>query len=297
MKRSSILKKVYIVICFTLLIIVISYITLGYKSNVEQKNIVYNGQCGTKVFWKFDKNQILTIYGKGSMYNYGHYDDRQENEAPWDFIASEIKEIHIENGVETVGYYAFYNVASKKVVIADTVNTIKEGAFMGNQMEKIELPAKLKYVEKYIFSGCSNLKEVKIPSSVVSLGQYSFECCRSLYEMSLPDSVTEIGSGTFSGCSNLENIRLSKKMSHIGINVFEDCERLRNISIPEGVKTIPSGCFELCTGLETVEIPKTIRVIKSFAFLGCKNLKEITIPSDETIIEKEAFPKWTKIKR
>ena len=54
-------------------------------------------KCGDGLTWKFE-NGVLTISGEGDMYNYSF---------PWDALKDEITSVVIENGVTSIGNYAF----------------------------------------------------------------------------------------------------------------------------------------------------------------------------------------------
>ena len=87
-----------------------------------------SGFCGTEdsnVNWSLDKEGILHITGEGTM-------DSLESEAdvPWAQYRSEIKEIQIEDGVTSVGAYAFCNCSDvTETVLPDSIKNIGEFAF------------------------------------------------------------------------------------------------------------------------------------------------------------------------
>lgn len=87
-----------------------------------------SGFCGTEdsnVNWSLDKEGILHITGEGTM-------DSWESEAdvPWAQYRSEIKEIQIEDGVTSVGAYAFCNCSDvTETVLPDSIKNIGEFAF------------------------------------------------------------------------------------------------------------------------------------------------------------------------
>lgn len=106
------------------------------------------GTCGKMLEWKLESH-ILTISGTGNMDNYSLEDDQ----APWKAYGDEITEVVIENGVETIGDYAFYGLT---------------------QLEKVEIPESIGSIGAYAFSGCDALKAFELPESVTDVAETAF---------------------------------------------------------------------------------------------------------------------------
>ena len=86
------------------------------------------GFCGTEdsnVNWSLDEEGILHITGEGTMASW-----ESEADVPWAQYRSEIKEIQIEDGVTSVGAYAFCNCSDvTETVLPDSIKNIGEFAF------------------------------------------------------------------------------------------------------------------------------------------------------------------------
>lgn len=84
------------------------------------------GSCGTNITWKYsDTSKTLTIYGTGPMWNY-----TSSYRSPWNDYSSMIEKIIIEDGVTSIGDYAFYGCSSlTSVTIPSSVISIGENAF------------------------------------------------------------------------------------------------------------------------------------------------------------------------
>lgn len=89
-------------------------------------------KCGDNLAWSLNNNK-LTISGTGEMYNYA------KGESPFSKLAGYINQVQIEDGVESIGDYAFYGCAL---------------------FEMLKLPATVSTVGKDAIGGCNNLKEM-----------------------------------------------------------------------------------------------------------------------------------------
>lgn len=85
-----------------------------------------SGFCGAEentVSWSLDENGVLEIAGQGAMNEW-----QNEEEVPWNGYRDQITEVRIEEGVTSIGVYAFADCEKLvKLDIADSVQTI--GAF------------------------------------------------------------------------------------------------------------------------------------------------------------------------
>ncbi len=87
-----------------------------------------SGFCGTEdsnVNWSLDEEGTLHITGEGAMASW-----ESEADVPWTQYRSQIKEIQIEDGVTSVGAYAFCNCSDvTETVLPDSIKNIGEFAF------------------------------------------------------------------------------------------------------------------------------------------------------------------------
>ena len=87
-----------------------------------------SGFCGTEdsnVNWSLDGEGTLHITGEGAMASW-----ESEADVPWTQYRSQIKEIQIEDGVTSVGAYAFCNCSDvTETVLPDSIKNIGEFAF------------------------------------------------------------------------------------------------------------------------------------------------------------------------
>ena len=97
----------------------------------------------------------LTVSGSGAMADYASTSNRG-----WNSSVSSITSIVVEEGVTSIGKYAFYgcnNASMTSVTLPSTVTSIGYGAFWN----------------------CGNLTTCNIPASVTSIGSSAFYSCES----------------------------------------------------------------------------------------------------------------------
>ena len=169
---------------------------------------VVSGTCGDNVYWSFS-NGTLTISGEGAMDDFYPWDDYDPSKAPWSEL--DINEIVVEDGVTSIGDYAFRSCTSlTSVAIPDSVTSIGGAAF----------------------SYCTSLTSVAIPDSVTSIGDFAFDDCTSLTSVAIPDSVTSIGDFAFNWCDSLTDVYYSgSEAQWASINIGESNDPLTSATI------------------------------------------------------------------
>ena len=228
---------------------------------------IYNdtGSCGENVTYYIDSvNKLMTISGKGAMANYESFGSN----APWKLYMDYVKAVVIEDGVTSIGEFAFRECTS---------------------LASITIPDSVTSIDKYAFYGCTSLASITIPDSVTSICYAAFSGCTALASITIPDSVTSISNGAFYGCTALASITIPDSVTSIGEFAFEGCTSLASITIPNSVKSIGLSAFYGCTALASITIPDSVTSIGKSAFYGCTSLEKIEIPVSVTSIGERAF--------
>ena len=282
---------------------------------------VASGTCGTDMSWQLSSDGVLTISGAGEMTEYS-----LNEAAPWYPYISEIRSVIVEDGVTSIGNYAFYNCAGlADVSFADSVTYIGNKALHEcTGLTDIILPAGLTQTGQSMFYGCSSLSSVTLPEGLTNIGNSMFYGCSALTSITIPDSVALIDNYAFYGCSSLTSITLPDGSTSIGSYVFKNCSALTTITIPAGVTSIGDETFVGCTELSMIQvvegntsyssdgygilydkekstlvaapgnieycvIPDSVTKIGGSAFSGCSRMTSITIPAGVTNIGVSAF--------
>ena len=165
----------------------------------------------SNIKWSFDsKTGTLTISGTGEMDDYNEHDIK----APWKKYNNYMTNIIIENGITSIGNYAFWCSEAFNITIPNSVKNIGKGAF----------------------AYCKNLTNVTIPNGVTSINYYTFDFCNSLTNITIPNSVTSIDNYAFKNCTNLKSITIPNSVTSINYSVFSGCTSLKDIYY-EGTKS------------------------------------------------------------
>ena len=242
--------------------------------------------------WKLYEDGTLTISGTGAMKDY----NADDNLSPA-YNNSKVKKVVIEDGVTSIGAYAFYECSSlTSITIPNSVTNIGAAAFDScGSLTSITIPGSVTSIGTVAFYNCSGLTSVTIPDSVTNIGAAAFDSCGSLTSIVIPNSVTSIESYAFSACSSLTSITIPDSVTSIGNNAFDSCSSLTSITIPDSVTSIGNNAFDSCSSLTSITIPDGVASIESYAFYNCSGLTSITIPDSVTNIGAVAFDSCTSL--
>ncbi len=242
------------------------------------------GDCGKNASWLY-KNNTLYISGVGDMYDY-----TATESAPWSDCADEIKKIIINEGIISVGDYAFSSCSKiTSLNLPESVDSIGEYAFNGcSSLEEITMGDYITEIKNYTFNECTHLTSIELPENLTKIGDYAFFSCSALPVMVIPETVSHIGAYAFAECTNLQSINIPSGITVIMERTFENCA-LKEVNIPGTVKTIEKYAFSKCASLQEIVIPNGTEEIQSAAFSFCSSLSKITIPESVVTIGTSIF--------
>lgn len=140
------------------------------------------GSCGENATWTLDTEGKLTINGTGPM------DDLINDQMqPWSKFRSSITCVEIQDGITSIGNYAFaYCTHLTMAYIANSVTSIGSDAF----------------------DCCTALSSANVPDGVTTIGFEAFYQCKEISYLNLPSTVTEIKDNAFFGCTNCKQINI-----------------------------------------------------------------------------------------
>ena len=211
-----------------------------------------SGSCGTNLTWTLYDNNELVISGTGEMADY--YSNN--GNAPWYNYRGIIESVIINEGVTSIGAYAFQNCTALTLV---------------------ELPDSLEHLGDYTFENCDSLISLKLPLNTKTVGFGVFRGCNidSLYfEGTINDWLQlDLSSGGF--------------LFYVD-SLYISGELIENLAIPDGVSSIQGWAFSQYSKIKTVVIPATVTTIGDGAF-NCRNLVYAEFLGDAPSIGADAF--------
>ena len=271
------------------------------------RTFVASGTCGTNLSWSLNDQGVLTISGTGAMTDWTSY-----SSVPWYSKRDSIKTVVIENGVTTIGRYAFYNYTNlTSVTIPDSVTTIGDCAFYGcDGLTSVTIPDSVTTIDYSAFRYCTSLTSVTIPDSVTTIGIYAFRYCTGLKSVTIGTGVTTIGWEAFCYCTGLKEVYFNavscSDMAYDG-NAFAMAGST-GIKVVIGAKVtkipayifkytyVDSGWTEWAEDSSRAGVTEVIfeegSVCTSYgahAFEDCRSLETITIPASVKSIGESAF--------
>ncbi len=197
--------------------------------------------CGPDLTWTLEEDGTLRITGTGLMDNYEQVGEEPARDgmepvirsfAPWD--GSKVTRVVIEEGVASIGAYAFENSAMTEITLPATLTSVEDGAFDNcGKLKTVILPDSVKAIGMLAFNECTSLTEIRLPASLTSVGAAAFRMCIKLTELTLPDAVREVGMYAFHNCTALKTITLPASLETIGEYAFDGCYALRAVIVPK----------------------------------------------------------------
>lgn len=115
------------------------------------------------------------------------------------------------------------------------------------------IPYGIQRIGTYAFDGCSDLQAIELPTSVTYIEEGAFKGCESLTKMIIPESLTEIEPKILWSCTSLTNVDIPDGVTSIGFRAFAECENLAGITVPASVEDINEDAFE--------DVPTTMKVV------------------------------------
>lgn len=188
-------------------------------------NPVAKGKCGNNLTWEYDLNQQrLTISGTGDMYDmdYGYVEyaaystriypdgfwffgsgltverrlvpvtETRNDDQPWRYYY--IRELCIEEGVTSIGAYAFYGLDIDNIEIkGSTLKKIGRYAFSHSMIREFKLPESLENIDDYAFSENYMLQNLKLNEGLLTIGWNAFMGTKYRDYLEIPESVVWMG--------------------------------------------------------------------------------------------------------
>ena len=297
-------KKIISLLLSVLMIITALPLT-AVNSFAETPTSGTTGDCT----WSLD-GTVLTISGNGDMEYYSDYpllpwgssitkvviEDGVTSIGDWAFYACrQLTSVTISDSVESIGDCVFYECTSlKSITIGSGVKNIGNGAFKSTAYYNDEsnwdngilyIGNHLIVAERYI----SGSVEIKQGTKIIADSAFAY--CESLTSITIPSSVTRIGEYAFYDTAYYnDESNWDNGILYIGNHLIRAKSDISgSVEIRRGTKTIANGAFAKCKSLTSTIIPDSITSIGDSVFRDCRSLTSITIPNSVTSIGNSAF--------
>ncbi len=280
---------------------------------VEKPASVASG-VSDSLIWELDQDGTLTFSGTGQMKNY-----ESKSEMPWYAYRDQIRTVVLDEGVASIGDYAFYGMPLlESVEMASTVTEIGDYAFKNApKLAHVTLPEKLSSLGDSAFYACTSLRSIEIPAELYTIKPYTFKNCTALAEvtfregnlmkisdgafyntaltaLTLPDCLDILDEYTFKNCAGLTDIVLGCGLTELREAVFYGTA-ITELTIPEGITRIGPYAFKNCTELVRMELPESLNSVGEASFYECSALESLELPDAVTTIGSYAFRKCTAL--
>ena len=225
---------------------------------------------------------------------------REEKELLVVFQTEERPEYEADAGTTVIGENALAGNASlRRVVLPDTVHTIRAAAFEGcQQLQEVFLPEGLEKIEAEAFSHCIRLREIHLPAALKVLGSHAVsdtfgwsDSLNGLEQITVdernPVFHTEGGAlfqNLFSGENGAEKTgrALVKYFGHD--QIYE---------IPSDVVQILPAAFRRAD-FSRVDVPRSVEDVGMDAFRECSRLENIYLEESDTLLYIPGQPVYRK---
>lgn len=164
------------------------------------------------------------------------------------FARSGLQSVTIPEGVEEIGYAAFYHCDNlTDVSIPQSVQNVEIAAFGKTpwltEWEQNGNGDFLIVGDGILLDYRGEGNEVVIPDSVKQIGAEAFKDCGSITKVQIPDSVDIIGEAAFFGCSNLTAVEGGNQVKEIRDRAFAECP-ITTIRVPASVEKIGLRAYD-----------------------------------------------------
>ena len=198
--------------------------------NASARELSENGVFSENLTWSYDDSTgTVTIGGTGKMEGYQAVD----YVSPF-YENLNIKNVIIEDGVTTIGAYAFVGCKGvESVIISDSVESI----------------------DAFAFSGCSSLESVTIGKGVSEIGCEAFKGCRNIKKVYISD-VSSWCKIDFSEDFDFNSATVSSNPLSVsrGAQFYLNDTLVTEVIIPEEVTSVSRYLFGNITSIEKITV-------------------------------------------
>lgn len=182
---------------------------------------------------------------------------------------ADMTEYVFDQGITEIGDFSFARTGLTSVTLPDGLETIGYGAFYHcDGLNEVEIPASVRTIEPYAFANTPWLTNWMNGSGdeFLIVGDGILLAYRgSNSKIEIPDGVRSIAQGCFSGHTGIVSVSLPPSLEIICEEAFADCRNLSSMTGGVNVRKIEDRAFSGCP-LTTVKIGPNVEEVGLRAF-------------------------------
>ena len=203
-------------------------ITVETPGDVPEQGYAKSGTYGENITWSYDAG-TLRFSGKGNMNNISN--GSRGERAPWyhsDYRDS-ITNIVIEEGITSVGSWAFISLVN---------------------VTTVTIPSTVTVIQPHAFQNCQGIKCMNLPNGLTAIGVDAFLFMDSCEEFKIDDK----SDGTHPAFYTEDGVLFNNKT----LITYPQGNKRTSYRVPYGTKELGALSFANTPNLQTVYIPETM---------------------------------------
>jgi hypothetical protein len=161
---------------------------------------------------------------------------------------------------------------SGNVQLLDGIKEIPSSAFQYCRLDAVVIPNSVEEIKDGAFNSCPNLTEVQFGSGLKVIGREAFANCPFLQILDFSNTqLKSIAFAAFMNCEDLNIVYLSDCLETISGCAFQYCD-LIGISLPATLTTIEEKAFWGCERMTTVINNSSLVIVPGSETNGCVGL-------------------------
>lgn len=193
--------------------------------------------------------------------------------------SSSLKSVVFEEGLESIGRYAFSRCWFESIVLPEGLKSIGEGAFYNSSdLSSVTLPNTLEYIGSNAFYNTKwTENQVADDDGIMYYGNVAMWCAdksESGVAIKFKDGTLGVAENFGSG-TTITSVEFPSSMRHIGRNAFWR-QGITSLVLNDGLEVLEWGAFEECNSLTNVVIPKSLKRMIC-PFTSCNGIIQMTV--------------------